>query len=141
VVTVVPKPVELRLLMNALAKAIPHKIVTLDSPVEPQSQSGISNEEFNLNLELLRQELGPGPFGRFIAKVQEEFLPQLAAISSVFILDEWNELLARARSLAPFVEYSAAATHHYRQWLTKLEQAMDELDGEKLLRLARMLHP
>lgn len=141
VVTVVPKPVELRLLMNALAKAIPHKIVTLETPIEPQSQSGMSDEAFILDLELLRQELGPGLFGKFIAKVQEEFIPQLDTISSVFILDEWNELLARARSLAPFVEYSAAAARHYRQWISKLELALDELDGEKLLRLARMLHP
>jgi signal transduction histidine kinase/ligand-binding sensor domain-containing protein/CheY-like chemotaxis protein len=141
VVTVVPKPVELRILMNALARAVPHKIVTLETAAEHTASSVNPEEEFHLDVDLLRQGLGPGTYGRFIAKVQEAYIPLVEKLSPGLILDEWNELLMTARSLASFVEYSVPASSHYNEWLKQLELALDELDGEKLLKLAKMLHP
>ncbi|AEJ18462.1 hybrid sensor histidine kinase/response regulator [Gracilinema caldarium] len=142
VITVVHKPVELRILMNALSQAVPHKIITMEVSENHISSDVRSNrsEEFLLNLDLLRQELGPGHFGRFIAKVQEVYMPLREKISPGLIIDEWQALLAQAHSLAFLVAYSIPASAHYQQWLKELEQALDELDGEKLHRLAHMLH-
>ncbi len=141
VITVVHKPVELRILMNALAQAVPHKIVTIEGSEHLTSTEAPpkSSEGFLLNLELLRQDLGPGHFGIFIAKVGEIYMPLLEKLSPSFIIDEWQELLAKARSLASLVEYSVPAFNHYQQWLKELEQALDELNVEKLQRLAKML--
>lgn len=139
VIAVVPKPVELRILMNALARAIPHKVVTIEASTENEASLTNNERDFVLNLELLRQELGPVFYGKFLGAVQEIYVPLLSHLSPGLILDEWKHLLATARSVTPLVEYSASASKHYEQWLKELDLALDDLDGEKLLRLAKML--
>jgi len=141
VLTVVPKPVELRILMNALAQAVPHKIVTMEASEKNTASSVKSAEEFQLDLDLLRKNLDPDAYGLFIKKVQEEYMPLLEKLSTGLILDEWNKVLTVGRSLVSLIEYSVPASSHYKEWLNRLELALNELDGDTLLRLAKMLHP
>ena len=142
VVTIVPKPVEPRMLMNALTRAVGRKVVTL-SPEEAGTSPGFtaSQDGFPLDLNGFRQEMGPDAYGIFMGKVQECLLPRVAKLSPVLVLDEWQEFIAEASNLVPFVEGFTEAAGQYKKWLAELERALAELDGERLLNLARMLLP
>ncbi|WP_304226223.1 hybrid sensor histidine kinase/response regulator [Gracilinema caldarium] len=140
VTTVVPKPVELRMLMNALARAVPHKIITIEPEMEQNSTvvDG-SADSFVLDFALLRQELGPGAFGVFAGRVQEVLVPLAEKLPRVLILDEWKAFIAAAQDLVLLTENSVLAASHYKKWLAEMDQALNELDGEKLLHLAQMV--
>jgi hypothetical protein len=82
----------------------------------------------------LRDELGHVGFGRLLEAVDGELIPLRATLSPVLIVDEWKGFFDRTKAV-----FGALGSPLLEDWIFRCSQALEDLDGPRLRRLAAEL--